>query len=245
MDNRDPAGYSRGTTRPAGGTAQDMCWSRIGHGLAAGAAGVTTLNAITYLDVSLRARPSSDSPSQAVEQLAAKAGGEIPGKGDDRDNRLAGLGPLTGILVGTAIGVTAAFARPVLAKIPAPLAAATLGALAMAGSDGPLSHSASPSPATGQRPTGPATSSRTSATAPSPTRRSPHSRLARGVAMGDRPGTCSGGRRERAAAEAARTKGEPRNWFAGTGREGSHESASTAAATAGAYRGAGPVPGSR
>lgn len=115
-----------------------MFWSRIGHGLAAGAAGVTTLNAITYLDVALRARPSSDSPSQAVEQLAAKAGAEIPGKGDDRDNRLAGLGPLTGILVGTAIGVTAALARPVLAKIPAPLAAATLGALAMAGSDGPL-----------------------------------------------------------------------------------------------------------
>jgi hypothetical protein len=51
-----------------------MFWSRIGHGLAAGAASVTTLNAITYLDVALRARPSSDSPSQAVEQLAAKAG---------------------------------------------------------------------------------------------------------------------------------------------------------------------------
>lgn len=115
-----------------------MFRSRLGHGLAAGAAGVTTLNAITYLDMAIRARPSSDSPSQAVEQLATKAGAEIPGKGEDRDNRLAGLGPLAGILVGTAIGVIAAFARPVLARIPAPLAAATLGALAMAGSDGPL-----------------------------------------------------------------------------------------------------------
>ena len=115
-----------------------MFWTRLGHGLAAGAAGVTTLNAITYLDLALRARPASDSPSQAVEQLAGKAGAEIPGEGEDRDNRLAGLGPLAGILTGAAVGVTAAFARPVLARIPAPLAAATLGALAMAGSDGPL-----------------------------------------------------------------------------------------------------------
>jgi hypothetical protein len=115
-----------------------MFWTRVGHGLAAGAAGVTALNAITYLDMALRARPASGSPSQAVEQLAGKAGADIPGKGEDRDNRLAGLGPLTGIVTGVAVGVTAAFARPALARIPAPLAAATLGALAMGGSDGPL-----------------------------------------------------------------------------------------------------------
>lgn len=115
-----------------------MFWTRVGHGLAAGAAGTTVLNAITYLDMALRARPASGSPSQAVDQLAGKAGAGIPGTGEDRDNRLAGLGPLTGIVTGAAVGVTAAFARPVLARIPAPLAAATLGALAMGGSDGPL-----------------------------------------------------------------------------------------------------------
>ena len=115
-----------------------MFWTRLGHGLAAGAAGVTALNAITYLDMAFRARPSSDSPSQAVEQLAGKAGAEIPGEGEDRDNRLAGLGPLAGILTGMAVGVSASFARPALAKVPVPLAAAVLGALAMAGSDSPL-----------------------------------------------------------------------------------------------------------
>ncbi len=115
-----------------------MLFRRIGHGLAAGAAGVTTLNAITYLDMALRARPSSGAPSQAVERLAGKAGAEIPGEGEDRDHRLAGLGPLAGIVTGAAVGVTAAFARPALARIPAPLAAAILGVLAMAGSDGPL-----------------------------------------------------------------------------------------------------------
>ncbi len=115
-----------------------MFWTRLGHGLAAGAAGVTMLNAITYLDMAVRARPASDSPAQAVEQLAGKAGTEIPGTGEDRGNRLAGLGPLTGIMTGAAVGVAAAFARPALARVPWPLAAVSLGALAMAGSDGPL-----------------------------------------------------------------------------------------------------------
>jgi hypothetical protein len=115
-----------------------MFWSKLGYGVAAGAAGVTALNAITYLDMAVRARPPSDTPAQAVEQLAQKAGAPIPGEGDDRANRLGGLGPLAGIVTGTVVGVAAAFARPVLARIPAPLAATALGALAMAGSDGPL-----------------------------------------------------------------------------------------------------------
>jgi hypothetical protein len=115
-----------------------MFWSKLGYGLAAGAAGVTMLNGMTYLDMAIRARPSSDSPSQAVEKLAGRAGVEIPGEGKERDNRLAGLGPLAGIATGLAVGVAAAFARPALAKIPGPAAAALLGALAMAGSDGPL-----------------------------------------------------------------------------------------------------------
>lgn len=115
-----------------------MFWTRLGRGLAAGAAGVTVLNAITYLDMAVRARPSSDTPSQAVQQLAGKAGAEIPREGSERENRLAGLGPLAGIATGAAVGVTAAFAWPALARIPAPFAVALLGTLAMAGSDGPL-----------------------------------------------------------------------------------------------------------
>lgn len=115
-----------------------MFWRKLGHGLAAGAAGVTVLNAITYLDMAIRARPASDTPSQAVERLARTAGAQIPGHGDEHDNRLAGLGPLSGIMTGAVVGVVAAFARPALSAIPAPLAAVTLGAMAMAGGDGPL-----------------------------------------------------------------------------------------------------------
>jgi hypothetical protein len=115
-----------------------MILRKIGHGIAAGAVGVTALNAVTYLDMSVRARPASDAPSQAVEELAEKAGAEIPGDKSERGNRLAGLGPLAGILTGVAVGVAAAFARPAFGRIAAPLAAVTLGALAMAGADGPL-----------------------------------------------------------------------------------------------------------
>ena len=115
-----------------------MFFTKLGHGIAAGAVGVTVLNAVTYLDMSVRARPASDTPSQAVEKLAGKAGTDIPGEGNERDNRLAGMGPLAGIATGVAVGVAAAFARPALSKIPAPLSAAILGALAMAASDGPL-----------------------------------------------------------------------------------------------------------
>jgi hypothetical protein len=61
-----------------------MFWTKLGYGVAAGAAGVTTLNTITYLDMAVRARPSSAAPSQAVEQLAQKARAGIPGQGDDR-----------------------------------------------------------------------------------------------------------------------------------------------------------------
>lgn len=115
-----------------------MLWRKFAHGITAGAAGVTALNAITYLDMAIRARPSSDSPSQAVERLASRAGAQIPGEDGEGDNRLAGLGPLAGILTGAAVGVAAAFARPALARVPAPIAGVVLGALAMAGSDGPL-----------------------------------------------------------------------------------------------------------
>src|SRR6185437_5966163 len=138
MDNRDPAGYSRGTTRPSGG-------DRARHVLEQNWPRPCRRRRERHHPEChhLSRRGPSRPPVQRFPFAGGGAAGregraEIPGKGDDRDNRLAGLGPLTGILVGTAIGVTAAFARPVLAKIPAPLAAATLGALAMAGSDGPL-----------------------------------------------------------------------------------------------------------
>ena len=40
-------------------------------GAAAGAAGTTALNAVTYLDMTVRGRPSSSTPEDTVEKLSA------------------------------------------------------------------------------------------------------------------------------------------------------------------------------
>jgi hypothetical protein len=84
-----------------------MSWNRTRPGPGGGAAGVTVLNAITYLDMAVRARPASDTPSW-----------------------------------------------PALGKVPAPLAAAALGALAMAGSDGPARETVQTAADTTARATG-------------------------------------------------------------------------------------------
>lgn len=107
-------------------------------GLAAGAAGTTALNAVTYLDMTVRARPASSSPEDTAEKLADKLGVDIPGDDDARKNRLAGLGPLIGLFagigVGGALGVAGAFGfRPNLL-----VAGGLTGAAAMAGTDAPM-----------------------------------------------------------------------------------------------------------
>jgi hypothetical protein len=110
----------------------------LGHGLAAGAAGTTGLNAVTYLDMSLRARPASQAPEQAVDDLAKKSGHPVPGDGDERQNRLSGLGALTGIATGVAIGGAVGLLRRPLGRLPGPLAALLVGLGAMAATDVPM-----------------------------------------------------------------------------------------------------------
>lgn len=78
---------------------------RLLLGAAAGAAGTTALNAVTYLDMAIRARPTSSTPEMTVEKMAESRHIEIPGQGEERENRLAGLGPLSGIATGVAVGV--------------------------------------------------------------------------------------------------------------------------------------------
>jgi len=73
-------------------------------GAAAGAAGTTALNAVTYLDMVARGRPTSSTPEATVEKLADKAHVPVPGEGDARQNRVAGLGPLTGLVAGVGVG---------------------------------------------------------------------------------------------------------------------------------------------
>jgi hypothetical protein len=108
------------------------------RGAIAGAAGTTALNAATYLDMAVRARPASDTPQRAVEKISEQAGRPVSGIGEERENRLAGLGPLTGIASGVGIGVAAGLLRPLLVRLPPSLGALLIGGAAMAASNVPL-----------------------------------------------------------------------------------------------------------
>ena len=78
---------------------------RVAAGAVAGAAGTAALDATTYLDMAVRGRPPSTAPERTVEAMAASVGMEIPGTGDARTHRLRGLGALSGIATGVAVGV--------------------------------------------------------------------------------------------------------------------------------------------
>jgi len=107
-------------------------------GAAAGAAGTTALNAVTYLDMAVRGRPTSSTPEDTVERLSAVARVPVPGQGETRSNRVAGLGPLTGLLAGVGIGALLGLARAAGWR-PDPRAevvTATIGALV--GTNGPM-----------------------------------------------------------------------------------------------------------
>jgi hypothetical protein len=81
------------------------------RGAAAGAAGSTALNAVTYLDMTVRGRGSSSTPERTVETLAEKAHLPIPGDDETRQNRVQGLGPLTGLVAGVGVGVVVGLVR--------------------------------------------------------------------------------------------------------------------------------------
>lgn len=108
------------------------------YGAAAGAAGTTALNAVTYLDMAVRGRPSSSTPEDSVEKMAESAGVSIPGDEATRQNRVSGLGPLMGLLTGTSTGSVAGLLRTAGVRLPLPLGAALIGAGAMVGANAPL-----------------------------------------------------------------------------------------------------------
>lgn len=112
------------------------------YGAPAGAAGTTALDGLTYVDMAVRGRASSSSPEKTVEELSEVASVPIPGDEEARENRVSGLGPLSGLLAGVGIGALlsatrAAGWRP---RLPVSMVAATLGAMvgAMVGTSGPM-----------------------------------------------------------------------------------------------------------
>jgi hypothetical protein len=108
--------------------------SRIGRGLAAGAAGTTALNIVTYLDMTVRGRPPSPVPEKAVRTLADRAGVPL-GDGEAQQNRVSAAGALMGVLTGITAGAAWSMAEPLSRWLPRPVAATVAGLAVMAATD--------------------------------------------------------------------------------------------------------------
>ena len=108
------------------------------RGLAAGAAGVTALNVVTYLDMALRGRPASTVPEQVVDALAERTGRSVPGRGAVRESRRTALGALAGLANGLGVGVLASTVRSFGVRVPAPVGAVLTGAVSTAATDLPV-----------------------------------------------------------------------------------------------------------
>lgn len=105
-------------------------------GAIAGAVGSTALNAVGFLDMTLRARPASSTPEESARRVAQMTHVDL-GPEDRAANRRSGLGPL----LGYGLGVTAGIGFALLARgrrMPLPLASGVLGGGVMTMSDGSL-----------------------------------------------------------------------------------------------------------
>jgi hypothetical protein len=102
------------------------------RGLIAGVAGTSALNITTYLDMAVRARPASTTPEQSVQRLADLIGLDL-GEGEKAEHRKAGLGPLLGYATG--LGIAVCYGLLARRRLPGPVAALALTALAMIGSN--------------------------------------------------------------------------------------------------------------
>lgn len=110
----------------------------IARGCAAGAAGTTLMNAVTYGDMAVRGRPASATPEQVVDAVATSLGHKVPDSGGGRANRLTGLGALSGIAVGCSVGAGVSLIRRAGVRMPLWLGGVVTGVLAMAASDLPM-----------------------------------------------------------------------------------------------------------
>lgn len=109
------------------------------RGLIAGAAGTVALNVLTYLDMTVRARPSSTLPEQTAESLADAADVELAPRGDGRtrESRSQGLGALMGYVSGLGLGAAYGVVAPDRGRVPVSAGALGLGLAAMTAANVP------------------------------------------------------------------------------------------------------------
>jgi hypothetical protein len=110
-------------------------------GIAAGAAGTTALNAVTYLDMTVRARPASTTPDETVGKAEELTGLSLSAQGPESDeagNRRTALGALLGIAAGLGTGALYGLVRPRLGRVPLVLLGTGAGLAANVGTTGPM-----------------------------------------------------------------------------------------------------------
>ncbi|CAM3075661.1 hypothetical protein SAXI111661_16955 [Saccharomonospora xinjiangensis] len=112
--------------------------SSIARGAAAGAAGTTALHAATYLDMTLRGRPSSSTPQQTIDKISEAAGTDIPGDAEQKESRKSGLGALLGMVTGTTVGVGYGALHALGWRPPVLVGGVVATVAAMAGSSAPM-----------------------------------------------------------------------------------------------------------
>ena len=113
-------------------------WSGLLRGAAAGAAGTSALNVISYLDIVVRGRPTSTTPERTVEAMARLFGLTVPGTGDVLANRISGLGALTGYAAGIGIGMILGLAYALGWRPGLLVASLVATAIALIGTNGPM-----------------------------------------------------------------------------------------------------------
>lgn len=109
---------------------------RLVNGLIASGAGTAALNAVTYLDMLARGRPSSSVPADTVDRLVDTVGVEF-GQDDEGQARRTAAGALMGYGAGLGIGGLYGVLEGGVRDLPLPVSGALVGLAAMAGSDVP------------------------------------------------------------------------------------------------------------
>lgn len=107
-------------------------------GVAAGAAGTTALNTVTYLDMVLRARPASSAPDETVAKAQELTGVSLGTSTEDAANRRSAIGALLGIGAGLGTGAVYGLVRPHLGRVPLAVLGAGAGVVANVGTTGPM-----------------------------------------------------------------------------------------------------------
>ncbi|MER5461243.1 hypothetical protein ABT010_11275 [Streptomyces sp. NPDC002668] len=111
----------------------------IVRGCAAGAAGTTALNAVSYADMALRGRPASSVPETLVDTIATRMGLPLRDSAE-KGNRLIGLAAVTGVAVGCGTGAAVSLVHRAGARMPLWLGGALTGALVMVVADVPIAR---------------------------------------------------------------------------------------------------------